>query len=300
MEGGRSAKPVTRATSEVLPVFEAGVVALMAKDKSTGASVLWPLQHDRNRGIVGINLTKSFDFQPVCIGHEDSLFYNEADYRDWGGRVLDEEDDDGNRIVPNDNIDRKECRRYGFPSRNPIGCESIKDFLLDEGPKIVYTPPSGKIELLLGAPDFGVSFYSGAARGTSWANGDDVQERESDATHGPDGVKVLEMGPNDTCYDYGIVDGQEPKEDDEPDVFYGVPDFVERVEDRTLFTPVYWYEERNRGVSVATEGERYTIALWKNVRLAYYAVPEVVLARALGAARERGGQEPHKRAREDA
>lgn len=85
---------------------------LKAKDKDTGKPKYIPLEYDHSTGLAGINLKRSMDFQRIYLGHELVGFSDEAEYRQWGS-------------MPD-----------GY-ARDPIGWESMKDYMNDEGPYIV-------------------------------------------------------------------------------------------------------------------------------------------------------------------
>lgn len=222
---------------------------LRAIDKDTGDPKYIPLEYDHSTGLAGINLKKSIDFQRIYLGHEGVVgYYDEAEYREWD-------------TMPDGIRDE------------PIGSESMKGYMNDEGPEILHIAASGAKPIALFASilhsrDDG--YYASEKLDGLWLNEEVSDEEEESppeteypvqaAAYYPGSIEELVLGDN------SLVD---------EDVF---PGLIQIMDDTTLFNPVFWYEKDEMKETVFTEGEEWKIEQISNVGLAYYAIPSKLLA----------------------
>lgn len=224
---------------------------LIAKDKGTGEPKYIPLEYDHRTGLAGINLERSMDFQRIYLGHEIVAFYDEAEYRQWG-------------TMP-DGIG------------GPIGWESMKDYMNEEGPSIVHIPAPGAnpVDLFNYISHNRDDGYNASEKLYGlWLNkeGSDEEEEEEES------LPETEFPVHAAAYYGGPIEELTLGHDDslvDEDVF---PGLIQIMKDETLFNPVFWYEMDEMKQSVESEGEDYTIRQIQNVGLAYYAIPSKLLA----------------------
>lgn len=224
---------------------------LRARDKDTGEPQYIPLEYDHSTGLAGINLKRSMEFQRIYLGHEIVGFTDEAEYRQWGS-------------MP-DGIGQ------------PIGWQSMRDYMNDEGPCILHiaAPGAKPIHLFNHISHHSDDDYSANKELDGlWSNkegSDEEQEEEEEE-------EEVEYPESAAAYHTGPIEELTIGDDDLPvdeDMFPGLEQIME---DETLFNPVFWYEMDKMKQPVNSEGEVWNIRQIQNVGLAYYAIPSKLLA----------------------
>ena len=240
---------------------------LKAMDKGTGKPTYIPLEYDHITGLAGINLQKSMDFQRIYLGHETVAFADEAEYRQWGS-------------MPEGVGD-------------PIGWESMREFMNGDGPYIYYIPSTSGAEpvgLFGSISHDNDNYYLGCKKLDGlWSNEEDDDDDDDDQ------LNENSRSPEDSaayfegCVEELVLADGSPVDED---VF---PGFIEVEQDDTLFNPVFWYQFVWMDEPVYSEGEDdWYLRKLQNVGLAYYAIPSKLLSYAV---HKLTNKQPSKRTR---
>ena len=257
-------------------------IFVVTKERGSNRSVYIPLEYDPDTELVGVNLSKSYDFKPLYLGHEDVVYDGEAEYHNWGN--VSYEDDPAQMELPKE---QRKWYKYEHQAR-PIG--DLNSYVYADAVTIVYleNPDAEPIELI-SAPEQAVRSPF-EKRGTFWnresytSGEEDEAESDSseeDEAEGDSGEQIyFEIGTDqDYNYDdFGFDQNdhvyQEKYGDEES--YYGTQvkfdPLMKRVQ---LFHAVFWHESPEEDApwwSNETE-ETYYRPQITNMGLAYYALP---------------------------
>jgi hypothetical protein len=227
---------------------------LRAIDKDTGDPKYIPLEYDHSTGFAGINLKKSIDFQRIYLGHEKVVGYHgEAEHRTWDS-------------IPDG-------------MREPIGAESMREYMNDDGPHIVHIAEPGAKPIALFS-----SIYHDKSDGYTWGEkldelwlDEEVSDEEEESPPDEEEESPPKYPVQAAAYYPGRIEELVLGDDSlvNEDVF---PGLIQMMDDTKLFNPLFWYERDEMKETVFTEGEEWKIEQISNVGLAYYAIPSKLLA----------------------